>query len=731
MVALKLKNFGGMIPAVDPRLLPDNMAELSQNAWTYTGSIEGIRTATSVYTLANPLTRKVYRIPKQYYDKAHIPDSIWLEFLNPYTDVIHSPTVGDSYNRYYWASAQDYASDPPQYNTKARIEVGSPAYTLGIPAPAVAPFVSRASGVYILEASTANYSVLKSTTKLYYSHAYAQDAGSFNSGLGVDDIAYELYGATKAISSLKGNVDQSAAPTQTTVAKNKYAVRGQNAEMRYTTVQSGIRITISDTGGITLGVPTQPFAASSTNPYQGLGIQESRAYVYTWVSAYGEEGPPSPATLYNGWTGDPWIIKLTAPTTANTTNRNLSKVRIYRTVTGVGGATTYFFVTELDIATTLFTDTIDDAVVSANAILESTFWSAPPTDLEGMVPMPNGMIAGWRGNEIWFCEPYRPHAWPVPYTLAVEFHIVGLGVIGQSLIVCTTGAPFSISGVNPASMSISRITSNESCLSRGSIINTASGVVYASQHGLVLAVPGSATVITQNMIAKDHWLDALNNLNIPSLKASILNGAYYCWGTVLPGCFEPTAFEPTVFLQEDFTGAKVGAIIDFVNQRVSYNRLTSTDNTYNCYIDTWTGETFIVRGGAVYWQDISVERIHGPYTWKSKILETPNKRNFEAMRVYFSRLSQDQLGPFISGVWDDGLIWDDASYWHDSPTGEYGVARVYADGVLRFTRALNSSGELFRLPSGFKATFWQIEIEGNTQINSVEIATSAKELGLV
>jgi hypothetical protein len=51
--------------------------------------------------------------------------------------------------------------------------------------------------------------------------------------------------------------------------------------------------------------------------------------------------------------------------------------------------------------------------------------------------------------------------------------------------------------------------------------------------------------------------------------------------------------------------------------------------------------------------------------------------------------------------------------------------------VLRFTRALNSSGELFRLPSGFKATFWQIEIEGNTQINSVEIATSAKELGLV
>jgi hypothetical protein len=336
MVALKLKNFGGMIPAVDPRLLPDNQAELSENAWMYTGAIEGIRLPTSVYTLTNPLTRKVYRIPKQYYDKNHIVDSYWLEFQNPYVDVIHSPTVGDTFSRYYWASAQDYASDVPKYNTKARIAAGSAAYTLGIPAPAVAPFVSRATGVYILEASTGSYSSIKGTTRIYYSRGYGQDKDTFNSGTGVDDIAYELYGATTAISSLNANVDRSATPSQTLVAKNLYKTSGQRAEMRYTTVQSGLRITISDTGGITLGVPTQPSAASSTNPHEGTGIQESRAYVYTFVSAYGEEGPPSPATLYNGWSGDPWIIQLTAPTNANTTGRNLTNVKIYRTVTGVG-----------------------------------------------------------------------------------------------------------------------------------------------------------------------------------------------------------------------------------------------------------------------------------------------------------------------------------------------------------------------------------------------------------
>ena len=727
MVALKLKNFGGMIPAVDPRLLPDNQAELSENAWMYTGSIEGIRLPTSVYTVTNSLTRKVYRIPKQYYDKNHIIDSLWLEFINPYVDVIHSPTVADTYNRYYWASAQDYSADVPKYNTKARIELdlagyaGNGALVLGIPAPDIAPFVSRATGVYILEASTASYSLLKGTTRIYYSRGYGQDKDTFNSGIGVDDIAYELYGATKAISSLKGNVDQSAAPTQSSIAKNLYKTAGQRAEMRYTTVQSGLRITISDTGGITLGVPPQPSAASSTTPHEGTGIQESRAYVYTWVSAYGEEGPPSPATLYNGWSGDPWIIKLTAPTTANTTDRNLTNVKIYRTVTGVGGATTYFFVAELPIAQTVYTDTLDDVTVTGNPILESTFWYAPPSDLEGMVPMPNGMVAGWRENEIWFCEPYRPHAWPAPYTLAVEFPVIGLGVIGQSLIVCTTGAPFSISGVNPASMSISRITSNESCLSRGSNINTASGVVYASQNGLVLAVPGSAQVITRNMITKDHWLDAINNLNIPSLQAAVLNGAYYCWGTVRPGCFEPTAFEPTAFLQQDFTGARTGAIIDFTNQRASYVRLSSTADTYNCYIDTWTGEAFVLRDGQVYWVDVSVERTHGPYTWKSKILETPNQRNFEAMRVYFSTFPDTPaLNPVANTASVQTLAAD-----------QWGLMRMYADGVLRFTREIRKSGELMRLPAGFKATYWQIEIEARVQINSIELASSAKELGLV
>ena len=44
------------------------------------------------------------------------------------------------------------------------------------------------------------------------------------------------------------------------------------------------------------------------------------------------------------------------------------------------------------------------------------------------------------------------------------------------------------------------------------------------------------------------------------------------------------------------------------------------------------------------------------------------------------------------------------------------------------TRELRTSGEMMRLPSGFKADYWQIEFETVIRINSVQLATSVKEL---
>jgi hypothetical protein len=798
MVALRLQNFGGMIPAVDPRLLPQEQAELSVNTWMYTGSLQGFREPVEIYTCNSASTKRVFRIPKQYYDKEHIVDSYWLEFDDPDTDVVKSPMASDSYGRYYWASA----STVPQYNTTARIAAGSSAYTLGIPAPTVAPMISRLSGAYMLDAGTSTYAVVAGSTHLYYSKAYGLDSNSFGSGP-LSAAGYEYYGATSisetsnaslAVTFTNGssnitgtglpttvgdpvsftttgtlptnfsttatyyirtgststvmtvatspggaavsagsagtgthavvynsgsaiNSDKSATPSPATSPKNLYNTTGNRVELRYGTTVAGQRVTISDDGTITNGVPT-PITPSTSEPtYEGTGVLESRAYVYTWVSAYGEESPPSPPTVYTGWSGDPWVVKVTAPGSTVTTNRNISKVRIYRTVTSVAGSATYFYVTEMNVSSTAYTDENDNATVSSNDILESIYWTAPPSDLKGLVSMPNGMIAGWRNNEVWFAEPYRPHAWPVAYSVSVDYPIVGMGVIGQTLIVCTTGNPYAISGINPASMAISKIASFEPCMSRGSVVSTPVGVVYASSNGLAVAVPGSVSIVSRSMITKDAWQELLY---LETLRGAPLNGGYYCWGSVRLGCFDPGAFNTEVFQQDDYTGAYTGAFIDVANQRVSYNKLTTTDPTYNTITDNWTGEVFVMRDGKVHWIDVSPNRTHGVYTWKSKIFEMPNRRNLEAMRVWFSTFSDTPTLNPVAVVSPTTLNSD-----------MYGIMRVYADGILKFSREIRTTGDMFRLPSGFRAQYWQFEIEGRVQINSVEIATAAKELGNV
>jgi hypothetical protein len=592
MPAIKVQNFGAMLPAVESTLLPQSNAEIAENTWVYSGALEGMPEPVQVHTLVTPGSGRAFRIPLTDVGKDNIPDSYWLEFASADTDVVITPIADDTFERIYWAAP----GIEPSYNTQARITNGDPAFKLGIPAPATLPTLSVAGG---------------------------------------------------------------SAPTET------------------------------------------------------------RAYVYTWVSAYGEEGPPSPPRIVTGNASGTWNLTLTAPTGGDTTGRNLTNTRIYRTITGTSGSTTYFLVAEIAIATLTYADTVPTTTVAASTLLQSTFWTAPPTTLQGMVSMPNGMIAGFSGNEVYFCEPYRPHAWPATYSLSLDAEIVGLGVVNQSLVACTRVSPYVITGVNPASMSSSKLAVIEPCLSRGSIVSTPAGVIYASQNGLVLTAPGQARVVTQQVITKDLWLDPINYANINRLRAALLGTTYYAWGSQnTDGIFQEDAFQADAFQFEDLTGALTGMIIDTSDSRIGYTKLV-TDITYaNCWRDEWTGEILLIKDDKIFWLDLARSRTRQPYRWRSKAFEAPNQRNFAAMRIYFDTYSDS---PTLDSVPNAALV-------QDLGPNQWGLARIYADGVLKWTREMRSSGEIMRLPSGFKATYWQVEIEARVRVKSIELATSAKEL---
>jgi hypothetical protein len=600
MPAVKIQAFGGMLPAVDDRLLPETAAARSENAYLYSGALAGMPEPTLLRALTNPDATKVYRIPTDFTDADHLADATWIEHEHPDTDTIRTQVVGDTHERYYWASP----AEAPMYNSLARIISADDPYILGIPAPSVAPVVVPAGG------------------------------------------------------------------------------------------SSGINVT--------------------------------RSYVYTWVSVFGEEGPISPPTVVTGETDDTWAITLTAAAADDLDgpDRDLDNVRIYRTITAANGVASYFLVAEQVITDLTYDDVLTDTVVAANSALQSTLWIAPPTTLRGWVSMPNGVVAGFRENEIWFCEPYRLHAWPATYALAVDYPIVGLGVIGQSLIVCTQSYPFAITGVHPRSMTQAKIMNLEPCLSRGSILSSPEGVYYASSNGLVLVAGGVAQNITQKLITKDRWQQFVRPATLATLRAARLGSAYYAFGSNRTGVFQADTFQADMVQDEDFTGSRNGIIIDTQNERVAFSVLSqgADESRTMSQNDPWSGELFVIVDGDLYWINIADdEPTYETFIWKSKIFQAPEAGNWAVMKVYFETSSTTPTQNPVRVTTSPQTLASD----------QYGLIRVFADGELVNTREIRTSGELLRIASGFKATYMQFEIEARVKILSFQFATSAKALAKV
>lgn len=495
-------------------------------------------------------------------------------------------------------------------------------------------------------------------------------------------------------------------------AFDRYYWAAPNTVPKYNTKA---RITAGN-AGFTLGVP-QPPKPSLAIVGGGSATQRSSAYVLTYVSAYGEEGPPSDPVDGTGKVDASWNLAWTAadPNDLGVT-RNLTLVRIYRTVTALDGTTTYFFVDEKPIATVSYSDTKTDAAVSLNELLSSTTWTAPPSDMVGLISLSNGMLAGFRKNEVWFCEPYRPHAWPAQYTITTEFPIVGLGVMGQTLVVLTQGYIHTATGISPSNISIVKLAGILPCTSRGGILSAPEGVYFPSPSGLILVSGAGVLNVTKELIRKDKWLEYAQT---STLRAVRLNNAYYGFGSARFGVFDVNAFDNDAFTQEDFSGARAGILIDPTSQSIAFNILSSEDEVANVMTDAWSGEVFIIRNGETQWIDIGdANAVRDPYVWRSKLFQAEDKKNFVAQKVYFN--SPSWL-PALNPVPNASLVQTLAD-------DQWGLVRCYADGRLVHTRELRVSGEQMRLPSGFKADFWQWEIEARVELKSFQAATSTDEL---
>lgn len=480
---------------------------------------------------------------------------------------------------------------------------------------------------------------------------------------------------------------------------------------------------------LAMGVPT-PVATPTVSASGGSGTAESRVYLFTYISMFGsieEESAPSPTSAIVSVNPGGTVTIGGLPSAAPAGKYNITKVRIYRSVAG-SSTNVFLKVKDVAIGTTSTTDAL--SATALGGVLPSTGWAPPPDDLQGIVAMANGILAGFRGNEIFFSEPYLPHAWPPAYALTVEFPVVGLGALGESLVVATKGNPFIVTGTSPAAMSQSKLPLYEPCISKRSIASDEAGCMYASANGIVKVAPGFAGIATRQLFTRAEWAF----YNPSSMLGTVLDGRYY------------------LFCQNDNTKFKGCLILD--RNEAASPLTTSTLFVTAAHVEPVYATLFVA-------QDIYVKQWEGdtnsylPYEWLSKLFILPRPLNFAAGQIE-ADFGNAALAA-ASQAFLQNLIDSNKAYWAahgsdlhstigrndtigsnviggsgmqplvDAADTLFITLTIYCDGKQVAAIPVRSA-KPFRLPSGFKADRWEFKLNGNIPLRHLKIAETSKGL---
>ncbi|WP_319764531.1 hypothetical protein [Maridesulfovibrio sp.] len=473
----------------------------------------------------------------------------------------------------------------------------------------------------------------------------------------------------------------------------------------------------------TLGVPA-PISAPSVSVVGGTGdVTESRTYVITYVTDLGEEGDISPAST---------VVDVKIDSTVSLSGISVPsadsfvvKKRIYRSNTG-SSDTKFQFVAEIDAAAESYTDSI--ASSDLGETLSTEGFVPPPADMRGLIALPGGIMAGFTGKTVCFSEPYHPYAWPTKYQLTTNYDIVGLGRIGSVLVVLTSALVYLVQCADPATASMDSFDDIAPCVSKRGIVSSRWGVIYPSTQGLVSVTLTGVNLITRDLFTRREW---------DKLKPETIHG--YIHADKYIGFHHPDS------------GGK-GFIVDPVEPAA---RLVDISlNAVAGYVRPEDDLCLAVPGGdghkVLSWAQNSMT----PHVmqWRSKDFRTPHTLNFSTAKVMCD--PPDVVTAEEWAVIRDKLIGQEGEEikanpggcLNDGHLGRYAmngsrldvvaatysppapvVFRLYGNGKLRHACEV-VDGYPFRLPGGYSAQSWEVEVTGSRPVKEIHLVTSVSEL---
>lgn len=467
-----------------------------------------------------------------------------------------------------------------------------------------------------------------------------------------------------------------ATPTTATPQVEVIVTNSDTEELVYRASTSANRRESSSLKG-NISVSMQKVAGSA-DQYEIVityGTAETRAYIYTLVNEWGEEGVPSPAA----------ICDVTALQTVSVEGivlpaadyKPINRMRLYRSNTSSSGVTAYQFVTEITVSQSaaspnfIMTDEKDGSELGE--VCPSDLWDSPPAEMTNLTALPNGVFAASWGNTIRFSVPYHPWAWPEAWAITLRNSVTGMLPLGNSLLVTTTAYPSLVNGAHPDSFIESRVPLAQAGVSQRGMVDLGAAVAYVSHDGIVMVRGNQGGIdASQRLFTREDWRAAYGptTSNLASLRLMGFEGRIMG----LRG-----ASNDGFLIDIDEGGGAMSKVRTYVNGAFI---LPETDQ---CYITDTSGRLYQMFGGD-----------SASYIWQSKDFIVDRPTNFGALQL------------ILGG----------------SGTVTY---TVYADGVARSTGTVTASG-IVRLTSGFRARRWSVKLEGTAIVREMYLATIPQEL---
>ena len=451
------------------------------------------------------------------------------------------------------------------------------------------------------------------------------------------------------------------------------------------TVQSRVRSPVMLSGGgeqfETLwddSVTVNDYASGQWANAATVDTVRDRAYLYTYVNAYGDESAPSEATpTYSVVPGSDVTFPIGAFRTLVQTDPKYPDPvlwRVYRT----DALGTWRFLLDIPYNATASPEKTENILDTAlGETLTTEGWRPPPDQMTGLISAPNGVIVGFREKTILPSVPYAPYAFPLAYQQSVDYDIVGLVSTAAGIAVLTKGMPYLLIGTDPASWAVQKLEVPQACVSHASIVDMGDFGIYASPDGLVAIEGSTVKVITQDLLTRAQW----QGYNPSTIVAAQGEGRYIATWQPASGPRKGFIFDPVT-----------GAFTDTDNTAVAFYNDLLTDSLYQLLPD----------GSVTSWNHDST---YQSSQRRSKLFQMPRPTNFAACPV----LIRDYTATTTIQIYADGVP-------------------LFVNGSQVDTPRTLTDAAPFRLPGGFYAKDYQVKLQGTGWVQAVGIANAVDEL---